>query len=170
MNMPESVWELLHELFETDDGSLPDICIRNVSSEGVVRIWNSLRDHSSGFAGEATLWHDGEGQRLDVNSVENAADLVISGEAEPFHVVLRGVSFEDTSIPDLGVFVFLDEVDLDYRKGPEWSRSGVEALLRLLIMLRGLAPDCEVVLPQEYLPEFRNQFSKALSMSMGDTA
>jgi hypothetical protein len=141
MNMSESVWELLHEHFETDDGSLPDIYIRNVSSEGVVRIWNSLREHSSGIAGEATLWHDGEARRLNVNSVENAADLVISGAAEPFHVVLRGVSFEGTSIPDLGVFVFLDEVDLDYRMGPEWSRSGVEALLRLLIMLRGLAPD-----------------------------
>jgi hypothetical protein len=170
MNMRESVWELLHDQFETDDGSLPDIYINNVSSEGVVRIWNALREHSSGLGGEPTLWHNGEERDVDVNSVENAADLVISGETHQFHVVLRGVTFEGTSIPDLGVFVFPDGVDLDYQMGPEWSPSSVEALLRLLTMLSGLAPDCEVVLPQEYPPEFRNRFSKALSMFMGDTA
>ena len=54
-----------------------------------------------------------DAERL-VDSVPNAAALVVSGDAESFHVVLRGIRSGGVTIPDLGVFVFPDQLALDY--------------------------------------------------------
>jgi len=57
------------------------------------------------------------------------------GGAEPFHVLAPGLQFAGVVIPDLGVFVWPDEVTLDYRMGPEWGRRQLLALFELLRQL-----------------------------------
>ena len=75
-----------------------------------------------------SIVHDAE-QALD--SVSNAAALVVAGDAHPFVVVLGGIQAHDTTIPDLGVFVFPDQLTLFYRMGPDWD----------LCELGGIVPD-----------------------------
>jgi hypothetical protein len=41
-----------------------------------------------------------------LDSVPNAAALVVSGDAEPFHFVLRDIDMSGVRLPDLGVWVW----------------------------------------------------------------
>ena len=77
---------------------------------------------------------------------ENPAELVLSGVAEPFHVVFGGlVSKTGHKIPDLGFFVLGEDfVALDYRMGPEWSLAAIEGLLSLMEEIASLAPGTSV--------------------------
>ena len=44
--MNQKVWESLRDMFETDDGSLPDVYILNLSGRSVSKIWAYLRESS----------------------------------------------------------------------------------------------------------------------------
>ncbi len=129
----DELWNNLHDMFDTDDGSLPDIYVRNLSGQGVKDMWAYLCHSAAGLAGDPSFWHIAKGQSIPVDAVPKAAELVVSGEADSFHAVLRGISFGEAVIPDLGVFVFPDAICLDYRMGPEW---GLKALFDLLNQLQ----------------------------------
>ena len=71
----------------------------------------------------------------------NAAALVVSGEAEAFHVVFGGIQAGGVTIPDLGVFVVRGLLELDFRMGrPAWGPSELQALFELLAELTALDP------------------------------
>jgi hypothetical protein len=93
--------------------------------------------------------------------VSNAAALVASGEAEAFHVVFGGLHFRDTTIPDLGVFVFPDQLALDYRMGPAWGPKELEALFQLLDELTALDPRATLTLEEGVLPDVVARFQTA---------
>ena len=78
------LWSKLHDLFDTDDGSLPDIYILNLSEQGVKDIWAYLRQSAAGYAGDAFFWHTARQEEVPIDDVPNAAELVISGEAKVF--------------------------------------------------------------------------------------
>ena len=84
-------------------------------------------------------------------------------QAEPFHVLARGVSFGGTAIPDLGVFVWPDELTLDYFQGPEWNEPQVFALFELLRQLVVLSPGSSVHLGRHVLPEVDRLFVEVWS-------
>lgn len=100
-------------------------------------------------------------KEVPVDSVENAASLVINGEAESFHIVVGELSFEEVIIPDLGVFVFNDSISLDYRMGQEWGSAELDALFTLFSKIREIAPLVEIEYPN-YYSELRERFKSAL--------
>jgi hypothetical protein len=161
--MMDELWNNLHDMFDTDDGSLPDIYVLNLSAQGVKDIWAYLCQSATGLASDDSFWHIANGQSIPVDAVPNAAELVVSGEAESFHAVLRGISFDGAVIPDLGVFVFPEAIYLDYRMGAEWGPAQVSALFELLNELQLLDKDAVVSLPEQCTAEARKRFATALA-------
>jgi hypothetical protein len=162
--MSAELWDIVHDMFDTDDGSLPDIYILNLTSQGVVGMWEYLCEKAPGFAGEPSFWDRAKQESVSIESVVNAAELVVNGEAESFHAVLQGVSLRDAVIPDLGVFVFPDALYLDYRMGPQWNKAELAALFELLHQLRKLDTRALVTLPPECLDDHKKRFAEAFEM------
>ena len=145
-----SLWPELHGAFDTDDGSLPEIDITNVSLEGIASMWMYLRTAASAYIGDAWFWHNRTEQATPLDSVSNAARLVVTGEAEPFHSVLHGITYFGAVIPDLGVFVFQDAISLDYRMGTDWNAAKLTALFELLYQLQRIDPNAQISLSKSY--------------------
>jgi hypothetical protein len=97
--MAQSLWSELHELFEVDDGSLPEICVNFADRNAVPGGYTLLRRRAARVASKRSMfWSLRQAEERPVDSVPNAAALVISGEAEGFHLVLgcleaRGVEW-----------------------------------------------------------------------------
>ena len=102
-----------------------------------------------------------ETSQTPLDSVANAAHLVVSGKAAPFHFLVQGLSFQDTTIPDLGVFVFPERIVLDYRMGSAWGPAELMALFELLKEIRQLDPNAKITLAEEILPTIRERFDTA---------
>lgn len=161
--MMDQLWNNLHDMFDTDDGSLPEICISNLSGTGVKDIWTRLTQLGASLNDGASFWHIARDEDVLVDAVPNAAELVVSGEAASFHVCLRGIAFDGAVIPELGVFVFADSICLDYRMGPEWGPAQLRSLFELLNQLQSIDKDSVVSLPEEFNSEVRNQFATAFA-------
>ncbi len=131
-------WERLRWLFDTDDGGLYDIRLAELDEPGVAAAFEFIRARSA-VSPDALFWHTGLERDQRVADYPDAARLVARGVAEPFHVLAPGLEFAGAVIPDLGVFVWPDEVTLDYRMGPEWGPPQLVALFELLRQLVAVA-------------------------------
>ena len=140
-----SIWSQVRDLFEHDDGSLPEIELTNLGPAAIPRVLATLwrRGHDA-TAGGASYCDRRDGQDKPIVSAEdaaNAAALVCSREAESIHAVLGGLEYAGSRIPDLGVFVHPDGVILDYRKGSAWGPQEVAVLFELLLTIAETEPD-----------------------------
>ena len=155
------IWMQLHDLFDTDDGSLPEIHITYANGKATSAGYGLLRSRAATIVSENPTFysrvHETE-QPLD--SVSNAAASVVAGEAEAFHVVFGGIAARGTTIPDLGVFVFPDQLALDYRMGPDWGSDELEALFGLLLELTSLDGDAAVSLEESVIAEVAQRFQE----------
>jgi hypothetical protein len=159
-----NLWHTFHSIFDTDDGSLPEIDIAHISPAGLAAMWMYLRAAAAGYAGDGWFWHHDTERETPLDSVPNAAALVVTGEAEIFHTVLHGISFFGAVIPELGVFVFQDSISLDYRMGHGWNAASLTALFELLRQLQRIDPDAHISLSQTWFhPKWRVQFSAAFA-------
>ena len=109
---PDAVWARLHWLFTPDDGGLYDILVTDLSPDGVVAGFDALRAHAN-IDPAATLWHTALDREVFLADHPDAARLVASGSQDPFHVLAGGVRVGGTAVPDLGVFIFPNELALD---------------------------------------------------------
>jgi hypothetical protein len=156
------LWTELHDLFDTDDGSLPRVILNYQDRQAVIRAFAYVRahGHDATYRGASLCLRSGpEARPLD--SVQNAAELVLSGEAEPFHFLQRGIVIDGTTLPDLGVSVFDGGVDFDYRMGADWKSPQVVAFFRLLQTLATFDPTDPQPVPaleDHVLPEVAAKF------------
>ena len=130
--LPDTLWKEIRECFEWNDGSLPGIEIRNLSPKGISAIYKMLRQRSLLVGEPPQFWSITEEASVLVDSVSNAASLVAQGEAEPFHHCIDIVMADGVKLPTLGVFVFGNLIELDYRMGPEWGPAQVAGFFQLL--------------------------------------
>jgi hypothetical protein len=149
-------WDRLRWLFDTDDGGLYDIRLTGLDETDLVKAFEFIRSRAN-ITPDGRFWHTELQQDQCVADYSDAARMVVQGIAEPFHVLARGLEFRGTVIPDLGVFVWADEVTLDYRMGPEWDRPQLLALFELLRHLAS-ATDGRVSLGRHVLPDVDAQF------------
>ena len=85
---------------------------------------------------------------------------MLKGEAESFHMLLKELKFEGVTLPDLGVFIFKDEITLDYRRGSEWTDQVMRAFLALISKV--MTPRPEISVKHQ---ECETLFAKHLSRS-----
>ncbi len=154
-------WEALHDLFGIDDGSLPEIRVRFSRSDAVTSAYALLRARAGNVAPDApTFWSNVEEAELPLDAVENAAALVAMEEAHPFHVVFGGLRARGVELPELGVFVFPDELCLDYRGGAAWQ-DRLDALFVLLRELVALDDSASVTLGEGAPADQATRFQQA---------
>ncbi|MES1950514.1 hypothetical protein S4A8_06633 [Salinisphaera sp. S4-8] len=162
MNVTPWLWNELRDLFDTDDGSLPEVRVDYRDPAATGAGYALLRGRAARVVSDkAYFWsktHDAEGS---LDFVSDAAALVASGEAEAFHVVLGGVQSRSAAVPDLGVFVFADQLALDYRMGRAWGPNELEAFFSLLGELASLDPAANLSLEEGVLPDVVARFQNA---------
>lgn len=161
------LWEQLHEYFDTYDGGLEDIEVNTLSGDEVANIYAYLRLHSKIVSGDFFFWSEAVQKDLPIDSVENAARLVVDGEASAFHIAVSGLSYSGAVVPDLGIFVFDDSIELDYRPGPEWGPAELEALFACLHKVQRLAPSAIITLDAG-LDSVRERFALALRQYLSE--
>lgn len=156
------LWSELHFFFDTDDGSLPEIRINYNDTKATVAGYVLLRERAAqNVTVSPYFWSKIDNAEHLVDSVPNAAALVVAGEADPFHVVFGGIQSGGTTIPDIGVFVFPNQIALDYRMGLAWGPKEVEALFELIAVLSALDPQATLSLEYFVLPEIEARFQQA---------
>ena len=129
----EWLWESLHDLFDTDDGSSPEIHVGYPRRGGVPAGFGYLTSLADPLSGDATYWSVVDQRDEPIENPGHVAELVVGGQSDPFHVSLRGVRFEHgPELPDLGCFVFPDQLALDYRPGPSWGACELSSLFSVL--------------------------------------
>jgi hypothetical protein len=126
----------LSEYFLADDGSLPEVQVGFSDPSLVPVAFKHLYDRGARniTVNGGYLWMNASDSEKPFSGYEDAM-LIASGAAEAFHVVLGGIAGSSTPIPDLGVFVFTDSLDFDYRMGPEWGQNEIQSFLTLLSQL-----------------------------------
>ncbi len=127
-------WDSLVTLFGKDDGSLPDIELNKLSGEEIVRGYEFVRNHTTHISSkEPYYWSKTNDCEVPIAFEDNPAILVVSGEADSFHVCFGGVhSPSGKSIPELGLFVFPHGLAFDYRMGSQWNREAIEGLFEFI--------------------------------------
>jgi hypothetical protein len=157
--MSDNLLAQVIECFNTDDGSLPGIEITNLSATGVAAIYAMLRSRSKLVGEPPVFWSRSEKQSLPIDSVPNAAALVASEQSEAFHHTISGVIAAGVELPVLGVFVFTDTVELDYRMGKEWGLHQIAGFFELLRDCCAIAPSAVVVPAKFEGPPYPDRFA-----------
>ena len=152
-----SSWIDLKTYFDLDDGFLPEVSVEGYNPAEIVSTFNQLVSISSPSSLESELWHIPTESNVKLSQFACAAEVMLRGEAETFHMLLKQPTFEGITLPDLGAFIFKNEIILDYRRGPEWTEQVVNAFLRLISKL--MIPRQEIVVKHQ---ECENLFKKHL--------
>jgi hypothetical protein len=164
--LAEALWTRVSACFNTDDGSLPDILIENLEASEVKGVYGMIRRLSRLPAEpRSLLWSTRLGAEVPIESLPDAAEWVVTGEAEPFHHCVQDLSLEGVVLPEIGVFVLPQALNLDYRMGPEWDSIKVAGLFQLLERVRALAPSARIG-PSELMPA-SERFRSALAWHKG---
>lgn len=147
-HLTDSIWGQLRDLFERDDGSLPEIELTQIGPAVIPEVFATLwrRGHDA-TAGGASYRDRRDGQDKPIatpGNAANAAVLVCNREAESVHVVIGGLGRAASPIPDIGVFVHPDGLVLDYRMGPAWGPAQLTALFELLHTIAEAEPNLAV--------------------------
>ena len=159
----DELWDEAGVCFDTNDGSLPGIEVAKLSPAGVSAVYAMLRRRSRLHNAPTELWNRTRDDAVPVDSVPDAAGLVAAGEAEAFHLCVEGLVAGGVELPVLGVFVYPDGVELDYRMGREWGPAQVAGFFELLRDCCALDPSA-VVLPAECEgPPYPDRFLRAWS-------
>jgi hypothetical protein len=109
------------------------------------------------------FWDRRQQRSVALDEVSNAAELVASGDAEAFHFCFTGLRIGAVELPELGLFVFPDGVELDYRMGPHWTREIIATFFELLRELCGIAPQAALGIPSVEPPPKASRILEAWS-------
>jgi len=133
----------VRQLFERDDGSLPDIHVCNLTSEQIVLIYEWLMSQCS-IARDPTLWNIALDQDVPIRETSQPARAFVSGTVASFRHCLANLSIDGVALPELSVCLEDGGLSFDYRMGPEWGDSEVQALLELFTRIMVLAPNAAI--------------------------
>lgn len=162
MGKPNAIWEQVADCFRHNDGSLPGIEMTHVKPTELSAIYRMLRDRSELFGDEPpTLWSRTEERSIPVDSIPDPAGLVAKGESEPFHICLEGILVDGEELPVLGLFVWPEGIELDYRMGPSWTACKIAGFFNLLMDCARLAPGAQVTPAEFEGPPFPDRFMDA---------
>jgi hypothetical protein len=158
----ELLWERLGFLFAEDDGSLPEVHLVGLSAEGLSHAWDLLLRRAEPLPPDVSLWHRQRRRSVPLRDLPRPTELVSSGQASSFHVLLRGIEVDHVPLPDLGAFIEPSELALDYRMGSHWQPHTLAAFVELLGQLQALNPEAQLDLEVHADPGTRTLFTKSL--------
>lgn len=147
--------EELRTYFYPDDGFLPEVSLVGYNHQEIVGIFNRMVEISDPSSLESELWHLPTESNVKLSHFTCAAETMLNGEAEAFHMMLKKTKFDGVTLPDLGAFIFRDEITLDYRRGSEWTEKVIKAFLRLIKTVMVTSP--EIIIHHQECKELFNK-------------
>jgi hypothetical protein len=162
MSDAAALWAELHDLFDEDDGSLPEVRLLGTPPGAVQRIVDDLLARAEPLGGDETAWHNGLNADIPLTAYSDLGSLVEVGTVPFFIVFLEGVEWHGLRLPDLGLFAEQCDVGLNYRMGDEWSAPVLAAFAGLLKHLRTLAPGASLTLAEGVARPVVEQFRRAV--------
>jgi hypothetical protein len=135
------------EVLSENDGSLPDIEFDFGEEKLASAAYALIQKQASCLTSRgAHYWSKSKEIDIPIEFGENPAQLVLNGEAEPFHVVFGGMrSSSGHIIPDLGLFILgPTQISLDYRMGKDWNQAAIEGLFELMLSLNRLTANTKI--------------------------
>lgn len=158
-------WLLVRNLFEADDGTLPDMFIEGLSGNEVVGIYNWVVS-MSGDPGDKTAWCISSSTDVLIREIASPAQAFIDGEIETFRHPLNGLCVNGIFLPLLTISLdSTSSISFDYRKGSEWKQGSINAFFELLAGIRAIAPSAKIWQADEGAWDIPNpEFSAALKL------
>ncbi len=163
-----NAWQIASINFRDDDGSLPSVEFDQLKPESVGRIYQYIRERSHCVSELPTVWDDKEQSDVPLMTLDNPCAWLHEGRIDSFHCCFGRISNGATSIPDLGIFVFKDCVQIDFRMGREWNPKNVDAFFRLLADLKALAPEARIKSAESEGLMDEASFLQALCLYIGE--
>jgi hypothetical protein len=137
--------------------------LNGLTHQQLAAIYTYIR-HGSRISTEVpTFWDKRQQRSITLDGVPNAAELVANGDAEAFHFTFSGLQAGAVELPPLGLFVFPNCLELNYRMGPHWTRKTIASFFELLRELCTLAPQATIAVPSVEPPPEADQFLQAWS-------
>ena len=156
-----NIWNEVKHLFEKDDGSLPDIFISNLTNQELIAIYEWLMSQCEAPQ-KTTVWSIEKECDVFLHEVPSPASSLCEGRIEYIKHPLEGLSINGILLPLLCIWVFSNEIIIDYRMGNEWSDKKVLALFDLLRCIQQIAPIAPITQADEGDYECKNtEFSQA---------
>lgn len=162
--------EIAGELFRPepgDGGYSPDIFIEGLSPDELITLFGSLQDAAGRWDDRDYVWHKQREAEVRVSTLANAAELVVSGEGEQFHVVVNDLVHAGVRLPRLGAFVLMTpsgegELDLHYWPHDGWSEDQIDALFDLLAGIRASSRTARISFDTNFREPAHESFSAAI--------
>ena len=156
------LWQHVRELFEGDDGSLPDIFVENLSEIEIITVYEWVMSRCSVF-GNPMAWSITDKKDIAIKDIHRPAQAFVEGEIEMFRHGLADLSYDGRKLPELTICVELEGISFDYRKGAAWNAHTVQALFSMLADIKQIAPSATITQAEEGCTNEPSQaFSAAL--------
>ena len=141
--MKQDLWLELKHLFETDDGTLPDIWVENISTEEIYAIYTYVMTVAE-VESESTVWDEQQDKEIKLSSLEDPVQFLLENKEASFKQYLPKIIVESVVILDLSIEVTNEYVAFDYRMGDAWNKKRVEALFYFLSEIKKIAQDSDI--------------------------
>ncbi|QGW83793.1 hypothetical protein [Variovorax paradoxus] len=139
-----SPWLQIADLFDKDDGSLPDIFVDNLSPEQIEQVYDWVMSQCV-VVGDPSAWHVTEQKDIPLRAVPAPAKAFVNGEIETFRHGLGGLTIGGCELPLLTVSLETPTcISFDYRSGPEWNERTITAFLQFVLGIREQAPNARI--------------------------
>ncbi len=139
-----NAWQITSVNFRDDDGSLPTIVFDHVKPASVKKLYRFIRENGQCVSKSPTVWDNRHCADVPLMSIDDPCDWLQAGRADAFHCCFGGISMHGTVIPDLGIFVWENKIEIDFRMGKAWNSENVDAFFRFLAYLHSLAPESRI--------------------------
>ncbi|HNX75233.1 MAG TPA: hypothetical protein PLM07_13045 [Candidatus Rifleibacterium sp.] len=156
------LWNQIHDIFDEDDGSYPEICICGLTTPEVIAAYRLIRNQARFLVGKPRFLHHETGSETELDQVACAATLVCEQKASPFHFMVRNLTINRREVHEIGVFVFANAIAIDYEKSRIWGESQIEGLLRLVNQILGSAEKAFLRFEETLGPADRQRIETAL--------
>jgi len=157
-------WSMVRNLFEVNDGSLPDIFVEDLTQTEIIEIYEWLMSQAQ-IARDPTAWSPSENRDIPLREIENPIRAYFAGSIESVFHCLSGLSINGVLLPELSVMIEPTAVSFDYRMGPEWREPELLALFHMLRSILRIAPSARIFHAHEGLSASPNvEFSEAFNL------
>jgi len=133
------IWSLVSGLFDTDDGSLPDISISKLHANEVSKVYRLVHDHSQ-LPTDSVMWDNEKQCDVQLSLVEDPDRCIAEYRCEPFAHEAVAFNYSGVTLPHQAIFVFQEQIDLFNRMGNEWKPIHVRAHFEFLLQIKQIAP------------------------------
>jgi hypothetical protein len=157
-------WHIASVNFVEDDGSLPTIDFGNLTHESVANIYQYISSSARCVTESPTAWDNEKQVDAPLMSIADPCEWVRRGRVDSFHCCFGGLSIEGIEIPVLGIFVYKDGIEIDFRMGSDWTPIKIDAMFRLLAHLQTLAPESTIKSAETEGLVDENSFLEALRL------